>query len=443
MAKTNRTLHLVSLGCARNQVDSEWMLGRLADAGWQILADPAAAHTIVVNTCSFIQAAADESIDTILALAHFKRSGKCRRLIVAGCLPERYRQEIAAALPEVDLFLGTGAYGRILDAVDGRLPPGSCLLPDPEAIGDPDPFAPRRLLSPASAYLKIAEGCDRRCTYCIIPRLRGRQKSRPLSDLTAEARGLVGRDVREIVLVAQDSTFYGQDLVPRTELADLLAALSAAAPEAWLRVLYGHPRSIRRRTVQAMARLENVLSYYDLPIQHASDPILRRMGRGYTRQGLRRLFARIRAADPQACLRTTAIVGFPGESEEDFETLMAFAAEVRFDHLGVFTYSDAEDLPSHHLAPKVSAAVATRRRDRLMRQQRRISAAANRRHLGRILPVLVEQRVAPGVYVGRTPFQAPEVDGVTYVRGGGLEAGRILPVRITAAMEYDLQGDAL
>ncbi len=441
MPTANRTLHLVSLGCARNQVDSEWMVGRLVAAGWEIVGDPALAHTIVVNTCSFIQAAADESIDTILSLARFKHLGRCRRLIVAGCLPERYRREIVTALPEVDLFLGTGAFDQILAAAQGQLSPGSCLLPDPDTINHPEPAAPRRLLTRHSAYLKIAEGCDRRCTYCIIPRLRGRQKSRSLSDLVAEAEGLARQGVKEIVLVAQDTTYYGHDSAAPIDLSALLAALSPVVGDTWLRVLYGHPESIRSKMVRTMARLSNVVSYYDLPIQHASDRVLRRMGRRYTRQGLLRLFERIRATDPQACLRTTVIVGFPGEREEDFDALMQFAATVRFDHLGVFIYSDAEDLPSHRLAAPVPALLATRRLNRLMKLQRRIAAEKNHAHIGQTVSVLIEELVEPGLYLGRTAFQAPEVDGITYVRGLDLAVGSFAVVRISGSMDYDLQGE--
>jgi ribosomal protein S12 methylthiotransferase len=435
------TVHLVSLGCARNQVDSETMLGRLTAEGWAVVADPAVADAIVINTCSFIEDAANESIDAILEMAAFKRTGRCRRLIVTGCLPERYREEIVVALPEVDRFLGTGAFdqiGRIMGRSDADFP--VCYLPDPDAIV-PGPADAIRWRSPApSAYLKIAEGCSRRCTYCIIPKLRGRQKSIPPERLKAEARRLAAEGVRELVLVAQDTTAYGKDLNPAFHLADLLHRLAAALPDVWLRLLYGHPESIDDHIVETVGALENVCAYFDLPIQHASDRILRRMGRQYTAESLRRRFEGIRRRVPEASLRTTAIVGFPGEDEADFDRLMAFIEEIGFDHLGAFVYSDHQDLPSHQLSHHVPAATARRRYRRLMDRQREISADRNRRHLGRTYPVLIEAAPESGLFEGRSMFQAPEVDGITYVRGKGIEVGQVCPVLVEDTLEYDLTG---
>lgn len=434
------SVHLVSLGCARNQVDSETMLGRLSAAGWRIVAEPAAADAIVVNTCSFIRPAVDESIDTILELAEFKQKGRCRRLVVVGCLPERFRQEIVAALPEVDVFLGTGAFDRVVAAVaDSSAKQTACHLPDPDLIA-PAVGVPRWRAASPSAYLKIAEGCDRHCTYCIIPRLRGRQKSVPLDILVDEARRLAGEGVREMVLVAQETTAYGTDLDPPGHLSDLLRRLHAAVPDVWLRLLYGHPESIDARTIAAAGELPGVCAYFDLPVQHASDRILRRMGRRQTGAELKALMGQIRRRIPDAALRTTVIVGFPGETDADFQILMDFVREVGFDHLGAFVYSDHEDLPSHGLDGHVPAATARRRRDRLMRLQRDISRAAQRRYLGRTCEVLIEATPEPGLYEGRTRFQAPEVDGITYVRGDGIEVGRICPVAIQDSLEYDLMG---
>ena len=436
-------VHLVSLGCARNQVDSEVMLGRLSAAGWRVDDDPGAADAIVVNTCSFIEDAADESIEAILEMAAFKHTGRCRRLIVTGCLPERYREEIVAALPEVDRFLGTGAFDKIVQALaetdTGALP--ACFLPDPDAVGLPAADLPRWRAPAPSAYLKIAEGCSRHCTYCIIPRLRGRQKSRPPAVLEAEARRLWADGARELVLVAQDTTAYGRDLTPAGHLADLIERLAAIDSGLWLRLLYGHPESIDDRIIAAVGRLENVCSYFDLPIQHASDAVLQRMGRGHTGNDLRELFARIRRQVPEASLRTTVIVGFPGESKADFAALIDFVAEVGFDHLGAFVYSDHPDLPSHRLADHVPAATARRRYQRLMALQQGISAARNRRHLHRTYPVLIESAPEPGLFEGRTMFQAPEVDGITTVRGEGVNVGRVCPVVIRDSLEYDLIGE--
>jgi ribosomal protein S12 methylthiotransferase len=433
-------VHLVNLGCARNQVDSERMLGRLAAAGWRIVDDPTVADAIVVNTCSFIRPAMDESIDTILELAQFKRTGRCRRLVVAGCLPERFREEIVSALPEVDAFLGTGAFDRIVETVRDATQSGAvCQLPDPDRVV-PAAGVPRWRDPSPSAYLKIAEGCDRHCTYCIIPKLRGRQKSVPMETLVDDARRLAAQGVRELVLVAQESTAYGADLVPRRHLGDLLRRLHTAVPDVWLRVLYGHPESIDAGTIAAVGELSGVCAYFDLPVQHASDRILRRMGRRQTGDALKALMAQIRRRIPDAVLRTTVIVGFPGETGADFDILMDFVRQVGFDHLGAFVYSDHPDLASHRLDGHVPAATARRRRDRLMRLQRDISRAALERYRGRTVEVLVEAAPEPGLCEGRTRFQAPEVDGVTYVRGEGATVGRVFPVTIQDTLEYDLTG---
>lgn len=438
-------IYLESLGCARNQVDSETMLAQLAAAGIQITEDPAAAEAIVVNTCSFIEAAADESIDTILALAAYKREGRCRRLIVTGCLPERYRESIVEALPEVDLFLGTGAYDRIVAAVQGGLAAGACLLPDPDAIDSRNPVT-RKPLAPHAAYLKIAEGCSRHCTYCIIPKLRGRQKSHPQETLLQEARTLVAHGARELTLVAQETTAYGRDLQPPADLAQLLNRLAAQDPSVWIRLMYGHPESIRPEVMEAIARHANLCSYVDIPIQHAAAGVLRRMGRRYTDQDLLRLFEALRRRVPDVALRTTVLVGFPGETEDDFAQLKAFVSQVRFDHLGVFAYSDAEDLPSHGLDGHVDGRLAQERLDELMALQRDISAENLARYLGRSLDVLIEERQEDGFWMGRSMYQGPEVDGVTFVRPSTqhtLAVGALVRTRIVESMDYDLIAEAL
>ena len=436
-------LFLESLGCARNLVDSEVMLGRLARAGFDLTREAAEAEIIVVNTCSFIRAAADESIDTILELARLKDGGRCRRLIVTGCLPERYRQAISTALPEVDVFLGTGAFDRIVEAARAVLPAHGCLLPDPDLAPPAAGAEPRVQAAPHWAYLKIAEGCSRHCTYCIIPKLRGRQKSRPLETLLSEARTLIAAGARELVLVAQDTTAYGRDLAGAPGLHRLLAELAGLSDDVWIRFLYGHPESIDEAVIRTVAERPTLCPYFDLPVQHASDRILKRMGRGYGQKELLALLASIRAGVPGAALRTTVIVGFPGESDADFNRLLGFVEAVEFDHLGVFTYSDAEDLPSHGLPDPVPPAVARRRRDRLMRRQREISSRRLQAHLGRVRAVLIEEACGEGGYIGRTVYQAPEVDGITYVNAAGsLRIGQVVPVAITDSLDYDLVGDA-
>ena len=447
-------LYLESLGCARNQVDSEIMIGRLKRAGWDLIDDPEAAETIVVNTCSFIESAVEESIDTILELAELKREGSCKRLVVAGCLPERYREEILGSLPEVDVFLGTGAFNQIVSAVQDPKFTNQCLLPDPDMTVPQKNDFPRDLLQSHSAYLKIAEGCSKSCTYCIIPKLRGRQKSRPLEDIVAEARRLISQGVKELVLVAQDTTAYGRDLPRRANLSRLMADLAGLVAETpkdvsapWLRVLYGHPESIEDAFIKTVAANSSICSYFDIPIQHASTSVLKRMGRQYSRDDLLRLFDRIRKLVPDAVLRTTLIVGFPGETDKDFETLLDFAEDVRFDHLGVFIYSDSDDLPSHRLAEHVPQSVATDRYHQLMSAQADISALNNQKYIGKVVKVLVEESLDNNLYSGRTIFQAPEVDGVSYINTGQspfeLKIGSITDMRVTDAMEYDLMGESI
>ena len=445
-------LLLISLGCAKNQVDSEIMLGRLRQAGWTLTDDPNEAHTIVVNTCSFIEAAAQESLDTILELADYKKSGLCRRLVVAGCLPERYREDIVKTLPEVDLFLGTGAFDQIVAAVGEAGRTQAALLPDPDRAADHDHTSPRVLTTSHMAYLKIAEGCSRSCSYCIIPRLRGRHRSRPMEDVVAEARGLIAAGVKELVLVAQDSTAYGSDLTPPRSLGRLIECLAGLSSgrnthtaKPWIRVLYGHPESIDDDFIRAVAAHPNVCSYFDIPIQHASDRVLKRMGRRTTRERLRTLFRRIRGMVPDAALRTTLIVGFPGETDKDFEDLMRFVEDLRFDHMGAFIYSDADDIPSHRLRDHVPKAVAQERYDQLMSAQMEIAAEINQGRIEKTFPVLIEEHLGNHLYAGRTYFQAPEVDGVTYVNtalsGHELTIGRFVRARINDAMEYDLMGE--
>ncbi len=440
----DKNLHMVTLGCARNQVDSEVMAGGLKRAGWTLVDRPETAHIIVVNTCSFIESAADESIDTILALGEFKRKGSCRRLIVTGCLPERYREATGEALSEVDVFLGTGAYDRIVEAVEGIPDGGACLLPDPDAISMSGAEEKRLIGRVPSAYLKIAEGCNRSCTYCIIPKLRGRQKSRPADDILMEAQTMIAAGVKELVLVAQESTHYGADRSQPASLADLLKLLARLSSRIWIRVLYGHPESIHADIIETIAETPGLLPYFDLPIQHASDKVLKKMGRRYGVGNLLDLFGRIRNRIPEAVLRTTVITGFPGETEHDFKQLMDFVWQVRFDHLGVFTYSDAEDLPSHQLSDPVPADVAQERYDHLMTLQMAISREKNQHRIGEKAEVLVEEMPEAGLWVGRTAFQAPEVDGITYIRaknGPNPLIGDFIRVKIIDAMEYDLVGE--
>jgi len=435
--------HVTSLGCARNLVDSQSMTGRLLAEGHKTTEDPAGADVIVINTCSFIEAAIDESIDTILALARYKTHGACRRMIVTGCLPERFREEIVSSLPEVDMFLGTGAYDRIVEAVveDENRP--KCILPDPDALESASEVLPGTGQPSPMSYLKIAEGCDRHCTYCIIPKLRGRQKSRPVRNIVKEATTLVQTGVKELVLVAQETTAYGVDMGLPNGLSRLLRELSAISPDIWIRVLYGHPGSMDDTLIRTMHEADNICSYFDIPIQHASNRILKKMGRQYQKEDLFRLFDQIRTISDDACLRTTVITGFPGETESDFDELLHCIEKIQFDHLGVFNYSDSEDLASHGLEHHVTEDIAMQRYDAIMSRQLDLSTGNNEKYLDRVLPVLIEETPEKGLYLGRTIFQAPEVDGLTYVHKDRLRVGEFADVRITDTLEYDLIGEAL
>jgi ribosomal protein S12 methylthiotransferase len=434
-------IHLVSLGCAKNLVDSERMLGRLHQEGWPHTTDPGQADTIIVNTCSFIESAISESIDTILEMARYKQTGTCRRLIVTGCLPERFREEIIASLPEVDIFLGTGGFHEIVTAAKGPLSSSGCYLPDPDMATPEDKAPPRLISNPHTTYLKVAEGCGRRCTYCIIPKLRGKQKSQPPESLIAEARFLISNGVKELNLVAQDTTAYGGDLNPPASLTEVLEGISGISPEIWIRFLYAHPLSIDTTIIRTVAAHRNICSYFDIPIQHVSSRILKKMGRNYTSEDLTKLFADIRSLIPDVALRTTVMVGFPGETDKDFEELLNLVEETRFDNLGVFTYSDSEDLPSHKLGGHVPEDVAKNRYDRLMSSQSIISLENNQNHIGRNYDVLVETKTNENLFAGRTFFQAPEVDGITYIHSEKLLPGSFASVRITDALEYDLIGE--
>jgi ribosomal protein S12 methylthiotransferase len=439
-------LHLVSLGCVRNLVDSEIMLGLLAKAGWSTTQDPGKADIIIVNTCSFIEPAINESIDTILELAKLKQSNNCKKLIVTGCLPERFREEILSALPEVDFFLGTGGFDKIVHAAaaaGGLTDSSKCLLPDPNLASLQPQNVPRIHSSPYIAYLRVAEGCDKGCTYCIIPKLRGKYRSRPFEDIVAEARSLILSGVKELILVAQDSTYYGKDLSPSVDPCMLIESIANISQNVWIRILYGHPESITGSFIKTVATHSNICSYFDIPIQHVNRSVLKRMGRKYSRDDLCRLIEKIRSLDPDAAIRTTVIVGFPGETDKDFQQLLKFIQEIRFDHLGAFIYSDSKDLPCHRFSGHVSKKAARERYDLLMSSQAKISLENNRKRIGEVVKVLVEEKGKNNIFSGRSAFQAPEVDGVTYINSDQLQAGCFANAKITDALEYDLIGEAV
>lgn len=464
---------LVSLGCPKNLVDSEVMLGLARDAGHELTPDAASADVLVVNTCAFIDSAKQESVDTILEMARLKTDGACRRLIVTGCLAERYREQLARDIPEIDVVLGTGEVPAIVDAIGTGSPaprpgattpapltffrPGAAatrptpvetLAPPPAPGGAPtylyDADTPRLLATPKHyAYLKIAEGCDYTCAFCIIPTLRGAYRSRAASSVVTEARQLAARGVKEILLVSQDTTFYGIDRGERGALGRLLRALNEIDGLEWIRLLYLYPTTVDDDTLAAMAECEKVCRYVDLPLQHASDAVLKRMRRPGTRAGYARLLDRIRRRVPGVAIRTTFIVGFPGETDDDVATLEAFVAEQQFDHVGVFTYSHEEGTRAFALDDDVPARAKQARRRRLMSRQRRLVRARLAARVGERVRVLVDGPSGDHelVWKGRLDGQAPEIDAAVYFTEAdpsALRPGQFVTGEVVGAREYDL-----
>lgn len=431
-------VNMVSLGCSKNRVDAELMLGALAD--FELTADPAQAEVIIVNTCGFIEAAKQESIETILEMAAYKETGALKVLVVTGCLTERYREELSRELPEVDVFLGMSANQHIAQAVREAL--GGAHVENYAPLnGQPD-FLNRVLTTPGyMAYVRIAEGCNNRCTYCAIPRIRGRLVSREMDDIEREVRALAARGVSEVILVAQDTTRYGEDLYGRGMLPALIDRLAAVQGVHWLRVLYCYPENITDELLAAMARHDNVVKYIDMPVQHFDDGILRRMHRRNTRASTYDAVARIRAAHPDFVLRTTLIAGFPGESGEAYRTLLQGIEDLRFDRLGVFAYSQEEGTPAASLPGQLPSRLKQSRAARAMRAQQAISLEANRRRVGSVTEVLIEGEDEQG-YFGRSYAEAPEIDGKVRVRTEDrYYEGEYVCVRITEADEYDLTGE--
>ena len=437
-----RRVFVQSLGCPKNLVDSEVMLGRLLGRGCAAVADPAEADVLLVNTCAFIEEAKEESIAAILDLAAVKEAaGGQPRLVVAGCFAQRYADAIREEMPEVDVVIGTGAVDRVADLLDAARPDDGPVVAVDRPCTVPGADAPRVLSTPRyTAYLKIAEGCSQRCTFCIIPRLRGRQRSRPVADVVAEARRLAAEGVRELNLVAQARTHYGPDRRDGTDLAALLRALDRTEGIRWIRLLYAYPHQVTDALVAAIAECDRVVPYLDMPIQHADDAVLLAMQRRTTRREIEDILRRLRDAIPDIVLRTSFIVGFPGETEAQFERLLAFVSEQRFDRVGVFTYSAEEGTRAARWPDDVPAEVKAARRDRLMELQQAISAEKHARLVGRTVEVLVEGPSAESEWLleGRTAGQAPEIDGVTYVARGTAPPGAIVPARVVQAGPYDL-----
>ena len=437
---SEKTLHLVSLGCAKNLVDSEIMLGRLLETGYRLVDDPAAARVLLVNTCGFIRPAVEEAVDEILRLAAFKEADRTKKLVVTGCLVQRYGEELARELPEVDLFVGVdgiGAIDRLISAGQG-----TCSLVRPPGFLQERDMARRLSTAPGTAFIKITDGCDNRCAYCLIPSIRGPLRSRSVDDIVAEAVTLCGAGVRELNLIAQDLTAFGRDRNRDGELETLLMRLLAETDAAWIRLLYLYPASVSDGLLDLMADQPRLLPYLDIPFQHVSDRILRRMNRRYGLDDLDALVTTIRARLPECTLRTTMLVGFPGEDEGDIELMLTALRRWRLDHVGVFTYQDEEECAAHGFSDKVAPETARERYRRVMAVQAGISAERIRRLVGRVEEVLVEG-VSPETDLllqGRLRSQAPEVDGCVYINEGEASQGEIVRVRISEAHTYDLVG---
>ena len=438
----------VSLGCDKNLVDSEEMLGALRERGYQFTDDENEADAAIVNTCCFIMDAQKESIEQILALAERRTEGALKALIVTGCMAQRYKDEVLREIPEVDAVIGTTSEGRIAEILDeilqkgGPAGSGGYLLVDSE--DKRTGTTAERVVTTGGyySYLKIAEGCDKRCTYCVIPSIRGRYRSVPMEQLLDQARLLASKGIRELILVAQETTLYGTDLYGHKALPELLRKLADIPGIEWIRLMYCYPEKITEEIAEAMRDIPQVLHYIDMPIQHASDEILKRMGRRTDRQELTEKIAMLREMMPDICLRTTLITGFPGEKEEDHRALLDFVREMRFDRLGVFTYSKEEGTPAAKMSPQIPARVKKKRQKELMLLQQEIAFEAAQEMEGRVVDALVEgQLVGEHVYLARTYKDAPGIDGALFIETQReLMTGDLVKVKITGSREYDLIG---
>lgn len=437
-------VHLLSLGCPKNLADSELMLGALTNAGFEVTFDPDAAQVLVVNTCSFIEAAKKESIDAILDAAEVKKRAAGRRLVVAGCMAQRYGAELRELMPEVDIFVGTGNFLDLPELLRRTEQPEARHVPYAGSAHLVPTAEMPRLRSGEffTSYLKISEGCNHKCAFCIIPSIRGRHESRAIDDVVSEARGLAESGAREINLIAQDLTAYGRDLNPRASLATLLGELNRVDGVRWLRLLYCYPNFVTDELLDAVASLDKVVKYIDMPLQHADDGMLRAMRRERSSASLRKLLDRIRKRIPGVALRTSFIVGFPGETDEAFGRLMEFIKEQEFERVGVFTYSREENTGAYDLAGQLPERVKRERRAALMELQAGISLRKNRDLIDRELEVLVEGLVPGRVsrLRGRTRTQAPEIDGAVFLKGEA-EPGEFVRMRVTRALTYDLRGE--
>ena len=431
---------MISLGCNKNRVDSETALGLLRDRGYEFTGDPAAADVLMVNTCGFIESAKEESIDAILEMAEYKKTGRCRLLVVTGCLAQRYEKSLLEEIPEIDLLMGVNQYERLADAIEDALQGQKQSLCQEKF----DFFEQDRVLTTPgyTAYTRIGDGCNNRCTFCAIPLIRGHYRSRGEKEILEEVRRLAEQGVREHILVAQDTTRYGTDWQEHSALPDLMEKAAAIPGVDWLRVLYCYPDETDRRLLDVMASHDNICKYLDLPIQHINDDILRRMHRRGDSSDIRRCLRLAR--ERGFALRTSIIVGFPGETEEQFRELLDFVEEAEFDRLGAFAYSAEEDTPAARMPDQIPEEIKQERLDRLMTLQARISLRRNRLRVGTVEKVLVTDRSDDGFLLGRSQFEAPETDGeIVFIGKGSPEIGSFVQVKITSAKTYDLTGEML
>ena len=437
-------IYFVSLGCDKNLVDSEMMITNLRKSGYTLTDDASEADVIVVNTCCFIGDAKEESINTLLELAEYKED-RCKLLVAAGCLAQRYHEEIKEDIPEVDLIVGTMGYEKLTEKIEEALNNKGVVVESLEDINYlPTPLTDRDSMSGGYyAYLKIAEGCDKCCTYCVIPKVRGKYRSVPMDNLIEQAEHLVENGAKEIILVAQETTLYGKDLYGEKSLPKLLRRLSEIEELRWIRILYCYPEEITDELIDTIAELPKVCNYLDIPIQHGSDNILKKMGRWTDKKEIISIVDKLRKKIPDIALRTTLITGFPGETEEDFEELKEFVKKLRFDRLGVFTYSREEDTPAAEMEGQVPEDVKEARRNEIMEIQQEIAFEKGREHIGEDFDVMIEGSLPDeGVYIARTYMDAPDVDGYVFISSDWhLDSGDFVKVEITGAKEYDLIGD--
>jgi ribosomal protein S12 methylthiotransferase len=441
----NIKITFISLGCDKNLVDSEVMLGLLRDKGYTLTNDEQNADVIVINTCGFIQDAKEESIETIIEMGQYKENGNCKALIVTGCLAQRYQDELIKELPEIDAILGVSNYDKVIEAVESVLNDKKYIaFEDNDRL--PESYI-NRVLSTAGyyAYLKIAEGCDNHCTYCIIPKIRGKIKSRTIESLVEEAKYLAQKGVKELILVAQDTTKYGIDIYSEKKLPALLKELCKIEGIEWIRLLYCYPEEITDELVQVMKEEDKVLNYLDMPIQHANNEVLKRMARKGTKEKISDAINKLRANIPDICLRTTLITGFPGETREQFEDMKEFVNQIKFDRLGVFTYSPEEDTPAALFEDQIDEDVKEARKDEIMVMQQNISKSINENLVGNVYSVMIEGYIPEDrVYCGRTYRDAPEVDGMIFVSCPyELISGDIIQVKVSTSNEYDLIGEVV